>query len=501
MTSAIKSFLILLVALPLLIYIGSEIGSDEYFVPFAVGVAIAVGMLIALFFRSQRLECLVLTFLIGGYLVGNRGFAQLAIVQPLFVGELGLAVTLVIMLIRFAATRELVMPKSWLGVLVGVYLGLAFLRLCFDYSLYGIDAVRDSAIVYYAVFFFVAYQLGRRSEVPPFIQRALVAIIVLQATVATVFILKPEWFDLIEVHGISPLLQKTDLTGTFSAMGVIFLALHPELISIKWLRKALVLLLIACVILLGSRAATVGMLATLPLIWISKRRGFIAIPSLLMVSGLLFVLTIGPLVSERFSSVHEEFASIFDPTGTQHFGTAFGEEKQADNRFRLALWQSIYDQTVHENWLVGRGFGYDFVTTFEREFGGGHWEGLRSAHNYFVTTFGRLGVVGCLIVLGIVFCTVKHAVQAALTLRRGETNDTGALSFWCLGIIIMVSGTFGVVMEGPMGAIPLWSILGLALASNDQFALEQKTVAAESAHEVPVPHLMPSPLPRPVRAG
>ena len=156
MTSAAKSILVLVLALPVLLYLGSEVGNDEYAIPLAVTMLAVVGLFIALFFRGQRMESLVMAFLITGYLVGNRGFAQLYITQPFFVGEVGLALIICMMGIRFILTRDFVVPDHPLAWLVGAYLFVAFARGYFDVLAYGIDAVRDLAIVYYALFFFLA---------------------------------------------------------------------------------------------------------------------------------------------------------------------------------------------------------------------------------------------------------------------------------------------------------------------------------------------------------
>lgn len=474
MTSAVKSFLVLLLVLPLLVIVGNEIGSDDYFFPFLV-VALTLGaIVVALFFRSQRLECLVLLFLIGGYFVGCRGFAQLAITQPLFVGELGLAAVLVIMLIRYATAREFFVPRHPLGVLIGAYLMFALIRFVSDYGTYGIDAARDSAIVYYALFFFIAYQIGLRQEVAPFFNRAMVWVFILQAIVAAVFIISPETIELVQIRGVSPISQKSDLTATFSAVGLIFLALHPGIVVPKWLRAGFVLLLTADMVLPGARAAVVSVFAALPFIWLARRRGFLLIPCLVAGFGILGVFAAGSLLPERVISVRDQVVSTIDVSGTQHYNTDFGEEKQADNRFREVLWRSIYDQTTQDNWLLGKGFGYNFIPIFEREYGAGRWEGLRSAHNYFVTVFGRLGLVGFLIFVGIVIEAIRQATRSALALRRGETHDISALSYWCCALIMATSGTFGVVMEGPMGAIPFWSFLGMALATDDRRILAAK---------------------------
>jgi hypothetical protein len=51
---------------------------------------------------------------------------------------------------------------------------------------------------------------------------------------------------------------------------------------------------------------------------------------------------------------------------------------------------------------------------------------------------------------------------------RSLRRDDAALDWglWCGLWIILVSATFGVVLEGPMGAVPFWIMLGLVAAQS-----------------------------------
>jgi CHASE3 domain sensor protein len=60
--------------------------------------------------------------------------------------------------------------------------------------------------------------------------------------------------------------------------------------------------------------------------------------------------------------------------------------------------------------------------------------------------------------------------------------------------VILVSACFGVVLEGPMGAVVFWTILGLASATSA--AEQEQRAAAEAALDAPTaPDSPPAPLP------
>ena len=502
MTSAVKSFLLVLLALPLLIFLGSEIGSDEYALPLTIICLIVSALLFALLFRAQRIETLLTSFLLIGYLVANRGFAQLYVVQPLFVGELCLALIICTTGIRVVLTREFLLPYHPLTWLVGAYLVLAFARSYFDVSTYGFDALRDLAIVYYALFFFLAYQIGRREHETEFIDRALKWTFILLTFVSVVYLVKGEWLEGITVRGAPLLIQKGDLTATFSAIGIFFLSLHPEMIRSVLLRRAIIATLLTCLALIIERAALVALIFAFIIPWVARYRGFRIYPIVFGLVALISLMSISLLPSDNAAAkIQDQVLSMTDFSGSYTYQTSFGDMKAADNDFRRVLWKSFYDQTVQSNqWVFGKGFGYDFIPQFEVEYQRGRWEGLRSAHNYYISVFGRLGITGFLLMLGITWYIVRGGLQAALAYRRGELEGTRVMVYWCGVWTILASGTFGVVMEGPMGAIPFWTFLGLALGADPRIRSYSDRVKA--ADPLPIgPAYKEEPVAVPFRAS
>ena len=69
------------------------------------------------------------------------------------------------------------------------------------------------------------------------------------------------------------------------------------------------------------------------------------------------------------------------------------------------------------------------------------------------------------------------AIIAAMTLQtwralRDRTTDPTAVGLWCAAWVIFTSACFGVVLEGPMGAVVFWSLLGMANAMTANAATE-----------------------------
>jgi O-antigen ligase len=103
----------------------------------------------------------------------------------------------------------------------------------------------------------------------------------------------------------------------------------------------------------------------------------------------------------------------------------------------------------------------------------------RSPHNIFVTYYGRMGGVGvalwggfCVVLLGRTWRCLRH------------TSDPVTWSLWCGAWVILVSGCFGVVLEGPMGAVIFWTLLGLA---NSTPVPDETTAPAEVPAEARAP--------------
>src|SRR5947207_425772 len=114
MSAVHKSIIVGSFGLLLALVLGSQLGQGSWVVPVSLAGGCALFGVYVLFFRAIRLEALILGGLVFGYIVGNRGFAQVTITaqNPIYVGEAGMLACLGTLGIRFALQREKPLFKS-----------------------------------------------------------------------------------------------------------------------------------------------------------------------------------------------------------------------------------------------------------------------------------------------------------------------------------------------------------------------------------------------------
>ena len=466
----LRTLVVAIPGLALATFFGFLLGEGNTLVGVLILVA-AVGFLLVMSLaRRGVLEAALVGFLLIGYLVGNRGFAQLAIVRPIFVGELCLAILLALFVIQALVTHKLPNLRIPLTGIIFAYGAYALIRFSFDVRQYRFEAIRDLAVVYYCAFFFIAYQLGSSPVSRRFIERCMGVAVAAHTVVAVLFTLAPHLLQSNLVIAGAPLLyQKGDLTITFSAVGIFFLANRSRLFGLRWLRTLMLLALVMCAALSIVRAALLALVCVSALLWIAGQRrffGYLAGGAVLAAIAIMAITASGKSVNDspQVMLFKEKMASMVDVTGRYRYQTDLGVMKGDNNEFRRMFWKTMIEQTTRTSPFFGMGFGYDFLPQFQAQYARGGWEGLRSPHNYFVTVYGRMGAVGLLIFCGITFLIVRHALVAAVMVRKGRLAATD-FSYWCGALVLLISGTFGVVLEGPMGAIPFWTFLGLAFSS------------------------------------
>ena len=157
-------------------------------------------------------------------------------------------------------------------------------------------------------------------------------------------------------------------------------------------------------------------------------------------------------------SAYEHAVSIFDPEGTGSYLNAESGDPGDNNRFRRIWWHSVFDETLSKNPVFGLGFGSDLATRFLADYDLLSDENFsaRSPHSMVMTVFGRMGIVGLLAWIAV---SVGLGRMVWRLFRRGEPDGVGLASIVC---ITWISACFGVVLEGPMGAVVFWSVAGLA---------------------------------------
>jgi O-antigen ligase len=78
-----------------------------------------------------------------------------------------------------------------------------------------------------------------------------------------------------------------------------------------------------------------------------------------------------------------------------------------------------------------------------------------------MTALGRMGLVGVAALLLIYLAQFRITLRTARAARQDSARQD-ALTLQAACWVVLVSSCFGVVLEGPMGAIPFWIMLGLA---------------------------------------
>ena len=497
----VKILIVMLPALALAMWIASQIATDSYFVPYFVVGAIITAMVFTVFLRSVRIEAAVVCLLLTGYLVGNRGFADLSPVRPLFPGELAMLIIGCCLLMRFALTRELPDLSGWMARTILIYCLLGAVRLVFDYKVYQIDAVRDAAMVYYSVFFFFGRELEVRANSRALLEGCLKFAFVALVPIAVVERFAPELiFNLTSSGGFNPFFQKDDLLTTFAAVAVFILFTRPRMFRKNWFRISLILFYLVFIVSGVGRASLAALAFGSVLIFVAGQKRFFVYPALGLLAGLILIACYAAGYGESQDSAPaifvDKLSSMVDVSGRQNYASQYGEEKAMNNEFRRRLWESFVDETNSSSPVFGRGFGYDFISRFENTFQRGGWEGLRSAHNFFVTVYGRLGLLGLLVIGAIFGQTIVGGLQAASLVRRG-VYPLEDLGYWCGSWAILISSGVGVVLEGPVGAVVFWAFLGVAVQCSKNVNATLAEPRNELAEPAPVPTLPPGRMPVP----
>jgi hypothetical protein len=472
MAPALRSFLIGLAASALAIWVGFNLAQEDYFLA-ALSLCLCLWALLA-WLRGPRVEAWLLAFLLAGYLIGSRGFAQITPLPelPLFVGELGLGFAGFMWFVRGALERRLPWSPTALHGLLLFWLLLGAGRIFWDARAFGLMALRDFALLYYLLFYFFARELCLHAP-----SRRL-----LSQTLTVTFFLLPlsalgtQFFSDIFLHRLVlnrvPLvLQKGDLL----AMGLFagFIWLLPErgiplrVAGGRWL-GALASLCSGLTML--SRASMLGLFIALGWLALARRWRHLAVTAAVGVAGLAGGMVYSTLQGRTITdtkvyAIYEAVLSVADFSGTRSYLSERSGNKGDNNRFRLVWWRTVVEETIATNPWLGLGFGADLARSFLLEYYAG--EDLeftaRSPHNVFITTFGRMGLAGLIVLLAIYATIARDTWRSCRHGRARPADETeGALRLRAIVWLMMIGACFGVVLEGPMGAIPFWIILGLA---------------------------------------
>jgi O-antigen ligase len=470
------------------LWIGFDLARQDYFWPMLV----AGGLILLTLRQIQRLPIgdLLLGMVLFGYIAGNRGFAQVSLTAglPLFPAESFLLLGGALLLVRGTFQREIPVRRDALNLVILGWMLIGTVRLGVDLPRHGFTALRDFATVYYAAFFFLAQAAARHPASRLWLQRCLLAGCLVLIVLYPLTEFFPGFFlNSLTLRGNPLIYYKGDLAGTFLFVGSVF-AYHHFAGKNRLPGTLCSLALAGLALTTNNRASMVGVFIVTVLLLLGGRWRYAATQTVAGVVAAIAILFAAYLSNRSWRQtpllgVYERVVSLADPFGRRRYGGDETFNKGDNNRFRAVWWKAVFDETTGDNPWFGLGFGYDLAQRFVQEYypeQSGEFD-TRSPHNIMLTLYGRTGLAGLLPFLCL-------SGMIAWRLVRAAREQEPALGMWCAAGLILVSACFGVVLEGPMGAVVFWVCLGVANSSREAPAEGQlEEISAGEPRSLPNP--------------
>jgi len=412
--------------------------------------------------RTSWVDYLIV-FLVIGYLTMGRRFAYLG-QSPIFIGEVSLGT---ILLARYRAligtwAAALMRPSpinavAWLIFVAGFYGTIAALR--------GFAAGYDLMVILkllvlhtYPLFFFVGVWAGyRRPELLARVIRWLAWTVGIYG-VLYIFVLQPANLGAVSASAEVPIAGQP-YGPAVALLGL--LCFEPNL------RRVWLPFLLNAVTLLGLqvRASWVGFIASMSLWAILHGR----IGRLVALSTVIFGLLLAGVVTDfsipspgrrggelSANGILAQSLAPVAPNLAAEFQDGNKDVYTGTVNFRVYFWQAIWKNTHSKlSWtFFGPGYGFPI------------WElgmtmplgapELRSPHSVFMYCLAYTGWVGAAL-----FYAMQIALAAALWRVYRRTGQAFGL---CYVAMINVWALFDPLLGSPMGAIPYYTLVGLAAA-------------------------------------
>ncbi len=465
MDPRLRTALVTAFAIVLAVFLASELAQGAYLWPGLTGVIVIAAVLIRLL--RLPVDTIFLGLVLVGYLVGNRGFAQLMPAPgiPLLPAEAALLLGCGWSLVQNSFRRELPFRRDLLNWAVLAWLLVGTVRVGFDVPRFGFLAVRDYATCYYAAFFFLVQQMAARTEARRYLVGCLlVGFILLMPMFALAQFFDRFFMTKLVVAGVPLIYYKADLAATHLGAGALLLfhwAPRPH----RWWAWSASIGITLFLMAFDSRASLLGVVFAAGLLLAAGRWRLPAMQAAAGLCALAVMLMLAVVFNStwadrKLDGIRDRVASVVDIAGAKHYESEESYFKGDNNRFRLVWWRNVVEETTASNPVFGLGFGADLARGFTQEYfpDGGEDFSARSPHSIFMTAYGRMGAAGLLT------WTSLCLVLLARTWRvlRNRDSDGIVCGLWTGAWVVLISACFGVVLEGPMGAIVFWTLLGLA---------------------------------------
>ena len=394
------------------------------------------------------------------YVFLNKGVAYTYLVEVLWLFG-------ILLLLMHRKKVELIWNKT--TKLILFFIAISFVYILRGFSKYDIiDLIRDSFIFQYGWFIFILFLFKEKLDI---IWQTLFFIYKWLPFVALLnFILQyfvPFFETVAPFGGIPILLYKNGDMGVQLLISTLLLLYSFENKTFKWrVLLSLVIALDFLILASYSRSGIVAFLASmLCFIYFNKDIQLQSRVRLLIKYLPIILLVVTPIyinikVTENFQGravgleqIKNNFSSIVGGT----------TDATSENNvvWRLVWWAKIIDYSFSSpNFFIGKGLGMNLATdddiiTLD--------DSLRSPHNFHLNIMSRFGVLLFMIWMYFLIQLLKPLFKKQLQGKR--------LLIGCILLAFLLNASFDVFLEGPMGAFPFWTWLGLYLLTEDQESL------------------------------
>ena len=411
----------------------------------------------------------VLSVCLLGYALFGRPFAYVG-VPPLFVGEILLAVGVFMALPSGQLGKVF---ESWAARLWLVLFVLVIVRTVPYLGAYGLAGPRDAMLVGYGCYAVVvaALVLAKPERLRDFVERyGTFAVAMLSAAWLVYLVAKQvgeaqpglPWAPHVKVVQAKGGDLMVHMTGIVAALVLGLVRATPA----RWAMAAFS----AGIIMVSNRGGMVAFVLGLGIAWLMRPRGagvgrFVYAFVVLIALGAL----VGPFVQVR---VQDGTRELSVEQVVENVQSVFGRSSHSldgTKQWRLLWWAEIVGYTFDGPYFLGgKGFGINLAESDGFQVGEtGASDALRSPHNGHLTVLARGGVPAFALWLGLHAAWFGAVVGAWLRARRADRRHWQAVFAWVAGFwtAAMANASFDVFIEGPMGAVWLWTVVGVGIAA------------------------------------
>lgn len=405
--------------------------------------------------------------LLVGFMFYGRSFAYIGI-SPLFISEVVLALGMMVLIFGRSQLRV-----TGIGLWVWAFIGLGLLRTLPYIGTYRVDALRDAATWYYALFAFIVAGVltpARFIRVLRLFARVLPIVAIWLVIMSVFFRFAP---TSLRNLGEAPfpiffITKPGDRAVVLVALGAFMLVgLYSKFrrpahmpVPIFWTLWGISVVFV----IVQNRGGMLGIAIAFAFIVLLRPTKQLfqlgAIGTLLII--LLFIvdptIDIGGSRQMSMDQIQTNIMSIFSNE------TAETGSVQGTKDWRLSWWQAISQNTIGGNYFwSGQGFGINLAD--EYGYAVDAHGSLRSPHSIHMTVLARMGVPGLLLWIGINLRFVFDLIRTAALARRVHNHVVVETAVWLLAIwaASIVNGSFDVYLESPYGAIPFWCVIGAGI--------------------------------------